>query len=202
MGKPKKSTTARAEVMTTKGKDSFLPVGYKVPKKSDQFLKLEPGAHKLRIMCPPIKGFVFFSEKTNTEDKTKELKPVRRTEEFGDFTADEMRNANAKESDGKLEGSKYFWILLVWNYEQKRFQVLEVTQVSILDGLMNFYNSSEYGDPRTYDVTITRTGTTKNNTEYSLLPSPPKALTREIEEEYAKINYNSNALMEGGYPFS
>lgn len=180
----------------------FLPEGYKIPRKSDQFMKIAPGKHKIRIMASPIRGFVFFAETIDKESKEKKLKPVRRIEEGGDFTSQEMLDAGAKlGSEGKLEGSKYFWLLIVWNYAEKKFQALELTQISIVDALFKMINNDEYGDPRGYDITIDRSGTTKNDTEYSVLPSPPKKVATEIQEAFNLLSHNLEGVMNNEYPF-
>lgn len=180
--------------------DAFLPEGYKIPKKSDQFMKLTVGQHKFRIMTAPMMGFVFFAEETDSQGN-KTLTPVRRLEEMGNFTPEEMIELNAKKNEkGALEGSKYFWVVLLWDYEDKRFKVLEVTQITILDSLMAFYKHPEYGDPRKYDITITRTGTTKNDTEYTVLPSPPKKVSLEIEKAFNELQFNLDALIKNEYP--
>lgn len=179
--------------------DQFLPDDYRVPKKRDQFMKLEPGTHNIRIMTAPIRGWVFFSEPI--EDGHKVLRPVRRTEELGDFTAEEMIAASAKTNEkGELEGSRHFWILLVYNYALKRFQVLEITQVKLLDQLMALYKNEHYGDMRDYDIAITRTGTGKNDSKYNAIPAPPKLLAAEIQEQFEELKYNLNAILDNEYP--
>lgn len=201
----KKATTkaavaSKATVMKVTESKEFLPEGYKIPRKSDQFLKLTVGKHRLRIMSSPVRGFVFFSEQV-AEDKTKKLVPVRREESLGNFTSEEMIEAGAKlNDDGNLEGAKYFWVVPVYNYNEKRFQVLDITQVSILDALMGFFNSDEYGDLRGYDITISRTGTNKNNTEYTVLPSPPKKIEKEVLDKYEALNCNPSAILVNEYP--
>lgn len=181
----------------------FLPENYRIPKKSDQFMKVTVGKHKVRIMAAPIRGFVFFAEEIEKETGDKVYKPVRRTEDFGDFTTQEMIEAGGKMNDkGKIEGSKYFWLMLVWNYKEQRFQVLEITQTTVLEGLMRFIEDGDYGDPRGYDITIERTGTGKNNTKYSVIPSPPKQVDQEISDTFSQLTYNLGAVLENEYPFS
>lgn len=194
--------TVTAEVMPPQNNDSFLPENYKVPKKSDQFMKVTPGKHRVRIMTAPIRGFVFFSEEKDESGETK-FKPVRRTEEFGNFTAQEMVDHGCKvDAKGKVESSKYFWLMIVWNYSEKRFQALELTQTTVIDALVKYINEPEYGDPRGYDVTIERTGTGKNGTKYALLPSPPKPLDSEVADTFEQLVYNLGNVLENEYPFS
>jgi len=50
------------------------------------------------------------------------------------------------------------------------------------------FTNEDYGDPLGYDITISRIGKWLD-TEYSLVPSPPKKLEKEYEDK--NINWNN-----------
>ncbi len=176
---------------------SFLPEAYQVPDKTRQFMKLTPGDNLIRVLSAPLLGFVVFNE-----DK----KPVRKDFEKGDFTKEEMEEHNAKKNeDGSYEGSKHFWIMLVWSYEYNAPKILEITQVSFLKPLNKLFNNEKWGDLRNYDIDITREGSTKNDTVFEVFPEPPSELVPEIRQTLKEMKDNNlldlNAIWKGEYPF-
>ena len=61
--------------------------------------------------------------------------------------------------------------------------------------------NADWGDPRDYDITITKTGQ-KLDTEYTVMPSPKKELAIEAQTTYGKTPVRLAALFENGDPFS
>ncbi|MCB0375569.1 MAG: hypothetical protein KDD04_06590, partial [Sinomicrobium sp.] len=147
----------------------FLPQGYALPDRSKQFMKLEPGDNPVRILSGPVVGYVFF-----TEDK----KPVRRpydpdSRTLGDFTREELQKMNAKKNaDGSFEGSRHFWMMLVWDRKTNSPKILEITQITIIKALYNLLEDKSWGDLRKFDINIHREGTGKFDTEFSVTPKP------------------------------
>jgi hypothetical protein len=98
--------------------------------------------------------------------------------------------------------------IAVYNYAAKAVEVREITQASIHGPLEDLAMNSDWGDPREYDITVTKTGE-KLDTEYSVMPSPAKAVTEEVPEEvpeeahkaYRKAHINLEALFDGADPF-
>jgi len=88
------------------------------------------------------------------------------------------------ENDGK-ENVKHFWAFAVWNYADKMVQVLEVTQKQIQNGIKDLVDDEAWGDPKQYDIAVTRNGS-GFDTEYLTKGIPPKPLGDGIAEEYAK----------------
>jgi len=158
---------------------SFLPKGYEVPTPETGYLKLTPGVHKFRIMSDAILGWVAWADN----------KPVRFKEE-------------PKNKDEWENPPKHFWSFVVWNYGTKRFQILEVTQVTIQREIEALYINEDWGDPTKYDFSITRNGEGKDNTSYTVQPSPHKEIPKEVQDHYKSININLGALFEGGDPFA
>ena len=182
---------------TLRGVNSFLPDSYIVPDKSKQFLKLSPGENKLRILSSPLLGFVFFNE---------ENKPVRRSFDQGAYTNEELVELNAKKGeDGEIQSSKHFWIMLVWDYNTKSPKILELTQISILKPLFELAQDQDWGDLREFNINIGKTGSSKLDTEYTVVPKPHSALSNEINDVIDELEQknllNLNAIWEGNYPF-
>lgn len=163
--------------------DNFFPQeNYQVPSTSN-YLKLTEGSHKFRVLSSAVVGFEYF----NTNNK-----PVRSKVMFEDIP-DDMKE------DGRV---LHFWSFCVWNYDAKRVQILEITQKSIMNQMKNYIDNPDWGNPKTYDITINRKGTTKNDTEYTVMPSPHKPIDKDIIDTYQKLNVKLDALFENKDPFA
>lgn len=152
---------------------AFLPDGYEAPKSVSFYTRFEDGEKvKLRILpsglddrnC--ITGFEYFEE---TEDGKKT--PIRSTQT--------MKNIN----------EKHFWAFKVYNHNLGLVQLCSLKQKSLMKQLGDIFTNEDYGDPLEYDITITRKGKTMADTEYSLVPSPPRPLSVEYEDK--SINWNN-----------
>ena len=188
------SNTMKNRKLPTK---NFLPTGYQVPDKAKQFMKLTPGDNAIRALSKPLLGFIVF---------TQDNKPVRRRYEDGDFTQAELKELKAKKGeDGTFEGSRHFWILLVWDKGADAPKILEITQISIIKPLYELTQDADWGDLREFDVNIHRVGTGRTDTEFSVIPKPHKPLTNAIVGELERIEQsqglNLDAIWEGNYPF-
>jgi hypothetical protein len=148
-------------------------------------MKFEDGKNKFRILSAPLMGFMYW-----TNDK----KPVRQTEPFKGTPDD------AKLEEGKFK-PKHFWALVVWNYAESRVQILELTQASIQGPIQDFAMDSDWGDPREYDITVSKSGKLLE-TEYSVFPAPKTAVPVEAHKAYREANINLEALLEGKDPFN
>ncbi len=62
-------------------------------------------------------------------------------------------------------------------------------------------DNTKWGNPKTYDITITRKGTTMNDTEYAVMPNPSTPLEEGIKEQFINSKIDLNALYEGKDPF-
>jgi len=177
--------------------NDFLPTGYRVPDKKDQFMKLSVGENNVRVLSTPIMGYVVFNE-----DK----QPIRRNMEAGDFTNEDLEKLRAKRGeDGKFEGSRHFWLMLVWDYNTNTPKILEVKQVSILKAMYALFNNEKWGDPRSYDININREGTGKTDTKFTVTPEPPsepaKSIIQTLEQIEKKQLCRLEAIWENEYPF-
>lgn len=165
---------------------NFLPDGYEAPKQQGNYMKLEDGANKFRVLSSAIVGYEYWTAANAC---------VRSRTPFDQTPADIRMN-----KDGKPERVKHFWAFVVWNYATENVQILELTQASIQGPINDLVRNEEWGDPHSYDITINRKGEGLD-TEYSVQPSPHKAVAGNITAAYEKMKVNLDALFEGGNPF-
>jgi hypothetical protein len=163
---------------------SFLPDGYAVPKSGGNYMKLRGGANKFRILSAPILGFEYWTD---------QRKPVRARKLWDVIPVD------ADISNGW--NPKHFWAFVVWNFDEKAIQILEITQSTIQRALTDLIHNEEWGDPRNYTITVNRKGE-KLETEYSVVPSPAKPVPQDIMDAYQDKKIDLTLLFDGGDPFN
>lgn len=178
---------------------SFLPEGYTVPDKAKQFMSLEQGDNNLRVLSEPALGWIVFTE---------ENKPVRKKFINGNnnFTKEELIEIKAKKNEkGHIIDAKHFWMILVWDVKNNAPKILEITQSTIHKKLAAYYKDEDWGDLRTYNINITREGTSMNDTKYDVIAKPKKPFSNEIKDFMKAAEENNlidlEAIWDGGYPF-
>ena len=178
-------------------KDSFLPDDYnkaEVPKE-EKYLKFsEEGEYRFRFLSSPIIGV----------EAWKGGKPLRwRT--FQEVPTNEVWD----EYKGKPKPPKTFWAAVVWNYKYDKdengkdigkIQILNLTQVSIINPIKELIKDSEWGSPKEYDLKVKREDA--DITEYTVTPCIPKPLDPLIVGEYGMANIKLEALFDGKDPFA
>ena len=177
--------------------NAFFPKDYIVPDKSKQFMKLALGDNEIRILSSPMLGYVVFSS---------DNKPIRKQFDQGDFTKAEMVKYKAKKNeDGAYEGSRHFWIMLVWDFQENIPRILEITQTKILKPLFAYTEMKIWGDLRKFNININRVGSGKTDTEYTVTPHPhtelPPAIVDEINTLVETGMLDLEAIWRGEYPF-
>lgn len=160
---------------------TFLPADYKAPNMSNHYMKLQPGENRLRILSRPIMGWEDWIDN----------KPVR-------YRMDQ-KPAAPFNPDKPI---KHFWACIVYNYLEKAIQIYQITQASIRKQLEHLCKDEDWGAPYFYDIKITKTGNTINNTEYTVNPLPHKPVSEEIVKLFHTKPCNLEALYEGADPFS
>jgi len=158
---------------------TFLPEDYSRPSTNSNYMKLEQGDNKFRILSDAIVGFVDWDK---SGDKPV---PVR------------SREANAPLGEGRV---RHFWAFVVYDYKDGKIKILEITQSSIQEVIMSLHQNEAWGDPKGFDISITRTGE-KLETKYSVVPTPPQPLAEEIETLYSSMKVDLNKLYNNGDPF-
>jgi hypothetical protein len=62
-------------------------------------------------------------------------------------------------SDIKENGKvKEFWAFVVFDFADSKVKILELTQNTIKDQIFALARDEDFGDPKTYELKITRTG--------------------------------------------
>lgn len=149
-------------------------------------MKLKDGENTFRVLSPAITGWVYWNSAG---------KPVRLRERLLE-TPNDIRI----DKDGKPERVKHFWAFVVWNYDERMIQILEVTQNQIMNGIKALVDSKHWGDPKGYDISISRSGS-GFETEYVTQGIPPTPLGKAIQDEYTKLRVRLEALYTGEDPF-
>lgn len=161
-----------------------IPTNTQIPKGSSQFAKVGEGKLKVRFLSDVKVGWELWKDK----------KPIRQEGSVCRF--------NTEDADINKYGKpniNYFWVAVVWNYNDKKVQILEITQKTIMNTLFELEGNVEWGDLKNYDIEIT--GTKEGDkVKYVVLSNPPKAVAKEIKEELAKANVDLMKIFEGGYP--
>lgn len=159
---------------------SFLPQNYEPPKSSYNYMKLQEGENKIRILTAPIMGWEDWIEK----------KPIR-------YRQDEKP---AKSHDPK-KPVRHFWAMVVWNYIEEKIQILYITQATVRNGIHSLCRDKDWGEPFYYDIKIVKTGE-GTDTEYVVTPLPHKPVDPTIKIAFFENRCCLDSLFDGGDPFS
>jgi len=159
---------------------SFLPDNYEKPVSQSNFMRLEQGENRFRILSSAIVGWIDW--KREGEKNT----PVR--------TKDRQPNLNTDRQ------SRHFWAFVVWDYRDHKVKILEITQTTIQDAIYSLHANQDWGDPKNYDLIVKKTGE-KMETVYNVIPVPPKKADQRIFDEYSKTKIDLNKLYSGENPF-
>lgn len=157
---------------------SFLPNGYEKPATNSNYYKFEPGDNKVRILGSAITGWKDWDEKT----------PIR------------VHDKPERSIDPK-KPVKHFWAFPVWSYRDKAVKILEIVQSTIQEAIYNLCRSEVWGDPKNYDLNVCKAGEGLE-TEYSIMPVPPRPVHPEIARIYSETPINLNALFTNADPFA
>lgn len=157
----------------------FLPKDYTSPKSSANFMKLQDGENKIRILSAPIIGW---------EDWV-DSKPIR-------YRMDDK----PQRSHDPKRPVRHFWAMIVWNYAADAIQVLHLTQASVRTALETLCHDADWGAPYSYDVKIVKSGQ-KMDTEYVVNPLPHKPVSKEIVAAFKAKRCNLEAIFDNADPF-
>lgn len=155
--------------------DNFLPDDYLIPSTSN-FMKFNEGENTFRVLSYAIIGWEYFKS---------DNKPVRQRESFETIPSDIKK-------DGRV---KPFWAFVVYNYEAKRVQILELTQKGIMKTIQGYTKNHKWGNPKEYDFIVSKEGSGLD-TEYSTTVNP-----KSPAPEVSIPQFDLNALYEGKDPF-
>lgn len=166
-----------------------IPKGTEIPKAPSKYTKFEEGANKVRIMSEVVTGWEWWV--ADGKDKKKPVRVETQEEIPQDLRVDSK------------DAPRNFWAMVVYNYDLKDLQIMQITQKSIMNALMDLENNEDWGDIREFDVTITKkkTGSDAMNVEYSTTPSPKKEMDEGIVKYYEDMDINLKALFDGTDPW-
>lgn len=160
-----------------------LPDDYTIPSSGDNFYvgKID-GTATVRIISSFVVGYSYYTEAGGI---------VRSRSEFTATPGIKFKFGSKEERDKP----KYIWAFLLYNYKTKKIEMCELDKRDLhrkLDNLMK----GKWGDPRGYDVTITKTGT-GTDTRYDINPELPDqklgtAYPQEVIEAIKKYEASSN----------
>src|SRR3990167_2681636 len=170
----------------------FLPQDYDIPTGEGNYMKLEDGENKFRVLQNPILGYELWIGKKPKRYAMDQPIPI-----------EEADSADIDERSGESRPPKHFWAMVVYNYGLKRVQILELTQKKILRTIKGLYKSKDWGSPLGYDINIIKSGKSFYTT-YEIIPSPPKELDSDVKEVWEKVKgkVKIEALYSGGDPFA
>lgn len=157
----------------------FLPEDYESPASSNNYMKFQDGENKFRILSKPVIGWLDWQDK----------KPVR-------YRMDEKPTKSFDPS----KPLKHFWAMIVWNHQEEKVQILEITQATIRKNVEALCKDSDWGAPFDYDIKITKKGEGKE-TSYMVTPLPKKAVHDYIRNCFFDKRINLENLFEGTDPF-
>lgn len=166
--------------------NDFLPTGYEVPSSNDKYMKLQKGENRIRILTSPILGYEIW------KDEGDKRVPVRTPMDKPFSTADIE----------DPEDIKHFWAMVIYNYANKKVQILEITQKGIQKTLRALAKDEDWGSPvQKYDLVITRVGDGLE-TKYETLPKPSTKMDQGILDMFGSMNIRLEALYEGKDPYA
>ncbi len=169
--------------------NDFLPEGHTVPDLGTSgYMKFKDGDNKIRVLGSAIVGYELWVEG----------KPLRR--KVKNFSVGELEKADINKFTGKQKEPTYFWAFPVWNYQEGKVQILEITQASVINGIENYLSDDDWGSPFEYDLVIVRESEPK--VSYSVKAKPHKKLDEAIMKEYQKLSIDVSRLYEGENPFN
>lgn len=165
---------------------NFLPDDYKLPKPPSDYMTFEDGLNSIRILSSAITGYKYWSTSG---------KPIRSKTAWEELPSDIQANQQGKHV------IQHFWAFVVFNYNLKKIQILELTQSTIQKAIKALVSNPKWGDPKMYDIAITRTEE-NGITAYNVQGDPPIELpAQEILDALNKKHINLAALYDGSDPF-
>lgn len=161
--------------------NDFLPKDYEAPISEGNYFKFKKGENRFRVLSSAVVGWEYW---------TKANKPVRSK----DAWEDEPIDAKVNEKTGQFQ--KHFWAFVVYNYDAKKVQIMEITQKTIQEAIEAYVANTKWGHPTGYDLVINASGDGLER-EYTVIAEPHSPAP---EADISQINLQ--ALFSGSEPFA
>lgn len=145
---------------------TFVPEGYEVNTGSNDFFKFKSGDNKFRILSEASFGLLGW----------KDNKPFRRGGEFAQIKPTEV-DEDSRSGKPKINEFLSFYI---YSHNDNKIMIMELTQTSVKKAIVDLARDEDWGDPKEYDITVTKTGDGLN-TKYTVKPAPKKPLVKAIQ---------------------
>ena len=159
---------------------NFLPENYKSPVSSNNYLKMNEGENRIRILSQPIMGW----------EDWQDNKPVRYR----------LENKPAKPVD-PAKPVRYFWAFIVHNVIEDQVQIMQITQNTIIKSIESLCNDADWGNPYHYDIKIKKSGKGME-TQYVTSPVPHKPVDEHVIDLFNSKPCNLDALFTSEDPFA
>jgi len=169
----------------------FLPKNApEIPTGESLYMKLSEKENRFRVMGSAIVGFELW---VNGKPK--------RNKQANEFTSEDLENADTNRFTNKKKTPQYFWAFPVFNYQTKRVEILEITQITVMRGIDDYLQDEDYGkDPKKYDLVVTR-DEPGDRVEYRVKAKPPKEIDEGIAQMYKDTDIDLEALYRSDNPF-
>ncbi len=167
--------------------NGFLPDDYEVPKGESDYVKLEEGENRMRILSKAMVGWSYW----NLQNK-----PIR----IAGVEKPNIDKSLIQTDTYGFQNLHHFWAFVVFSYKSNSIKVFELTQPSIQKRIKELALSPDWGSPFGYDIIINRFKES-GKTKYSTTPVPPKPVLDIVKSAYKAKPCNLNALLVGGNPF-
>jgi len=162
-----------------------IPKDTVIPASTGSFAKIQEGNNRYRVLSDAVTGWEGWKDK----------KPFRHEGDVCKITAEQVDLTK----DGK-PNINYFWAMVVWSHADKRVQILEITQKTIMNALVQLeQNVEDFGDLKNYDIIINKSKV-GDKTSYTVQGTPSKALTQEQVEAHETSEADLSKLFKGDYP--
>jgi len=163
--------------------DSFLDENYEAPASGGGYTKLEMGENRFRVLSSPLMVWVIWANgQVKRVPYNKDEKPAL--------------------PEGDNPSVKHAWELVVYNYKTQQIEIFELDKMTVINPITTHSKDPDWGHPKKYDITITKSGSGKDGTKYAFVAKPHKEVSEDVKEAYFNTPIDlGQLLVENGNPF-
>lgn len=145
---------------------TFVPKDYEIKESGSDFMKLEDGDNKFRVLTDALIGV----------EGWKDNKPFRRAGVDASIDPSEV-DIDQKYGKPKINS---FWAFMVYSYRDEKVMLLQINQKTIQKAILGYAQDEDWGHPNGYDLTVTREDN-GGRVSYSVKPHPIKPLAKAVQ---------------------